>query len=276
MATESSLAKTPLAQSGAMSAMAEWTVMKDQATMLVKTGFLPESIKTAEQALAIMMTGKELGIPPMQALRGVNVIHGTPTVKPELMLALCVQRVPGFVYQFENCSATSATFTAQRPGMAKPHSETFTIDDAKRAGLDKEGGMYRKYPANMLRWRAAGNCLHVVAPDVLVGIYTPEELGAEVTEAGEIVILPEPQVAQAADLMTNEQVETIKALLKAKFETPAGKMKQVMSFVLEDHAPAQGKDMTQEQADVVIDYLRGLEDYTEEATVSEAEEEASA
>ena len=76
--------------------LANWQVMTQQAEMLVKSGFLPASIKTKEQAVAIILTGQELGLPPMLALRKINVIQGVPTVAPELMLALCYSRVKGF------------------------------------------------------------------------------------------------------------------------------------------------------------------------------------
>lgn len=195
--------------------MSTWQEMKEQATVLVKTGFLPESIKTPEQAMAIMLTGKELGIPPMQALRGVNVIKGTPSIKPELMLALCISRIPGFTYEFGTCDKQSATVTVNRPSMTSPYVSTFTMDDAAKAGLTSNP-TWGKYPANMLRWRALGNALHVVAPDVLVGIYTPEELGAEVNGDGEVVALPtEPvKIEPIADPATAEQQDKIKKLWK--------------------------------------------------------------
>lgn len=181
---------TDLARREEVTTLAEWQMMKEQAGVLVKTGFLPQSIKTPEQAMAIMLTGKELGIPPMQALRGVNVIQGTPAIKPELMLALCVKRIPGFTYSFGECSDTSATFVCKRPEMTEPYTSTFDLDDAKRAGLLGKQGPWQQYPGNMLRWRAVGNALHIVAPDVLVGIYTPDELGAETTPEGDLVSAP--------------------------------------------------------------------------------------
>lgn len=55
---------------------------------LVKSGFLPQAIKTPEQGMAVILAGKELGIPPMLAMRKINIIKGSPTISPELMLAL--------------------------------------------------------------------------------------------------------------------------------------------------------------------------------------------
>lgn len=167
-------------------AASEWQTMRDQAAVMVASGFLPSGVKTPEQALAIMMTGRELNLPPMAALRGITVIQGTPSMKPELMLGLCIGRVPGFRYAFGVCDSQSASVTVSRPSMLEPFTSVFTMRDAETAGLLKNP-TWRQYPANMLRWRALGNALHVCCPDVLVGIYTPEELGANVNADGEIV-----------------------------------------------------------------------------------------
>ena len=179
----------------------EWGMMREQANVLVKTGFLPTSINTPEKAMAIMLTGKELGIPPMQALRGVDVIQGKPTIKPEMMLALCVKRIPGFKYCFGICDNESATFTCSRPEMLEPYTNTFTMKDAITAGLS-EKDIWKKYPGNMLRWRALGNALHIVASDVLVGVYTPEEMGAVVDDTGGVIV----DVTQSAAVANGEPI----------------------------------------------------------------------
>lgn len=175
----------------------EWHMMKEQANMLVKTGFLPAAFKTPEQVVAVVLSGRELGIPPMQALRGIHIIQGTPALKPELMLGLCLQRVPGFSFQWGECNETKATFVATRPGLAKPYQSVFTIQDAQRAGLAGKDN-WKHYPGNMLRWRACANALHAVCPDVLVGIYSPDEMGAITDEAGDVVTVEAVPIAEEA------------------------------------------------------------------------------
>src|SRR5262245_38290613 len=95
----------------------DWQTIISQASVLVKTGFLPQAIKTAEQAAAIILTGRELGIGTMAALQTINVIQGKPTVSPQLMLAL-IQRSR----QLENISIETsdqgATVTIQRVGQS--------------------------------------------------------------------------------------------------------------------------------------------------------------
>ena len=171
--------------------LVNWQVMREQSEVLLKSGFLPKSITSPEQAMAIILTGQELGLPAMQALRGITVIQGQPTIKPELMLALCVNRIPGFTYSLGACTNERAEFTCSRPGMSKPYISVFTMEDAKRAGLSGKGGAWTTFPGNMLRWRAVGNGLHISCPDVLVGIYTADEITAgSVTVEGEVIDVP--------------------------------------------------------------------------------------
>ena len=129
---------TELAKTEVTGGLVNWQQMRDQASVLVASGFLPESIKSPEQAMAIMLTGSELGLPPMQSLRGINVIKGNPTLKPELLLALCWKRVPGFSAHFGKCDENGAEFVCTRTGMAEPFVSRFTLADARKAGLTEK------------------------------------------------------------------------------------------------------------------------------------------
>ena len=65
-----------------------WGVLREQAAVLVRSGFLPHGVNTLEKAISIVMKGRELGIPPMRALSNIAVINGKPTGSAELVLAL--------------------------------------------------------------------------------------------------------------------------------------------------------------------------------------------
>lgn len=146
------------------------------ASLLVRTKFLPESITTPEQALAIIMTGRELGIGPMHALRSIAVIKGKPTISSELMLAL-FKRAGGRA-TWKHSDEQQAELEFVHPN-GDTHRERFTTQDAQRAGLlDK--AMWQRYPKAMLRARALAAGLRAVAPDVIAGTYTAEELDADV------------------------------------------------------------------------------------------------
>jgi len=153
----------------------EWEALKEQAQMLVESGFLPKHLDTGNKALAVMIAGRELGVPPMQAVRGIYVVDGKPSLSAELMLALAYQNLPGFKFEVVVSTTELCKVRATRPG-GEPAEIAFSIQDAARAGLTA-GYNWKKYPAQMLRARATSAVLRVTAPDAIRGVYTPEELG---------------------------------------------------------------------------------------------------
>lgn len=163
--------------------MSDWQVICEQSQMLLKSGFLPQSIKSPEQALAIILQGRELGIGPMAALNNISIIQGKPTVSPQLMLAMA-----NATREVEDVQITSseqgATVTIKRKGR-KAHTTTFGPKDAKAMGLDGKDN-YKKQPATMYQWRAVAANLRVTFADVILGLYTPDEMGAVVDEEGAI------------------------------------------------------------------------------------------
>jgi hypothetical protein len=183
--------------SGQALAASEWDAIKEQAAMLVKTGFLPPTIKNPEQALAIIMTGRELNIPPMAALNNINVIQGKPTISPQLMLAL-INRSG----QRDNLEivtgAEGAIVTMKRRGRS-PYVARFGPAEAKAMGLAGKDN-YNKQAGTMYQWRAVAMAARTVFPDVILGLYTPDEMGAQVSfgETAEQVVEELP-VARAVD-----------------------------------------------------------------------------
>lgn len=180
----------------------EFDVMVRTATMLVKTNFLPASIKTAEQAVAIILTGRELGIGTMAALNTINVIQNKPTISPQLMLAL-IERSG----QLENIEITAngdhVVCTMKRRNRTA-HSERFGNTEAKAMGLDGKDN-YKKQALTMYKWRAVAACARVVFPDVILGLYSPEEMGADVNDEGEIIAPARPAVAMPVVTPVTEQ-----------------------------------------------------------------------
>lgn len=164
--------------------LAAWEVMRQKAEVLVSSGFLPAAIRTPEQAITIMQTGAELGLGPMQALRSIHVINGKPVMAAELMAALVYQRVPGAYLKIVKLSGTECAIHAARPGERdEPTEVIFTWEDAQRAGLTGKGP-WKAYPRAMLRSRAMSEACRAVFPDAVMGVYTPEEMGADVDAEG--------------------------------------------------------------------------------------------
>jgi hypothetical protein len=74
----------------------------------------------------------------------------------------------------EEITADVATCTVKRRG-EPPASRSFSVEDAKRAGLYGKQGPWQQYPKRMLQMRARAWALRDVFPDVLRGVHVAEE-----------------------------------------------------------------------------------------------------
>lgn len=188
----------------AIPSQSEWNIITDMAERMFKSGLMPDSIKSAFAAVAIFTLGREIGISPWQAISTINVIAGKPTISPQLMLALIKRS--GLLEDMKiDVTADAATVTMKRKGETV-HTEVFSMEDARTMtttewvnGAKKTIPLADKYnwraqPKTMMKWRAVAACARVVFPDVILGLYTPEEMGADVQtdDSGSMTIVEPP------------------------------------------------------------------------------------
>lgn len=128
-----------------------------------------------EEAAVILLTGRELGLSPMQSLRGIYVVNKAPVLSADLLVA--VVRRSGLCGSWRVVESTPerCTITTTRIGETEPASRTWTMADAKRAQITGKP-IWSQYPAQMLRHRCAADLAREVYPDVVLGLYTPEEM----------------------------------------------------------------------------------------------------
>jgi hypothetical protein len=152
---------------------AGFEAMRSQFAAALAAGILPPHVKTPEMAVAIAVKGAEMGFKPYQALEAIEPIQGRYTVKPEALLSLAYEKVPGFICNVVESNDKRAIIDMGRNGVVTFRS-TYTMEDATKAGLAGKDN-WRRMPVTMLRWRATGAALKVVCPDVRRGMATPEE-----------------------------------------------------------------------------------------------------
>jgi len=200
----------------------------------VKTGMLPDHIKTGWQFAVIAATGHELGMQPMRAIRSLAMVKGKVVESADSQLARF--KAAGGRSQFEVLDETKAVLHLVHPNGDK-HTETFTLEDAKRAGLASKSN-YSKFPKAMLRSRAITAGLKSLGWEGAVGAYDPDELRSdEFPEPARepVVIRPkyEPQLQTGGNVKSVEQSGSITVAHMATFtpphETPAGKAKLAIS-----------------------------------------------
>jgi 5'-3' exonuclease len=137
---------------------------------------------TPQGVLSTIMLGRELGLPAMGALRSVHIIEGKHTLAASAMVALVLRS--GFAEYFEPVSfdEKQATYVTKRKGARGEVTLTHTIEMATQAGLVKPNSNWVKVPTDMLIARASARLARMVYPDILAGLYTPEEI-AETRES---------------------------------------------------------------------------------------------
>lgn len=182
------------------------------ANVIVDTEFVPEAYRESAPAIAAaILTGRELGIGPMTALRHVQMVKGTPTLSAEYKRARVL--AAGHEFDILELNTTRCRVSGRRAGSKKPPLEiTFTIEDARKAGLVKDKGAWLTRPRRMLFARAGSELCDFLFADVVNGLPTAEVLadGAETDE------LPEHEHPAAAEAQAPARPRTAQRKTRAK------------------------------------------------------------
>lgn len=165
---------------------------KELATLIAKSDLVPKDYqdKPGNVLVAIQM-GQELGLQPMQALQGIAVINGRPSVWGDAMLAL-VRGNPLCESLSETITGEGdkmvATCTIKRKGEKTEVIRSFSVADARMAKLWDKTGPWTNYPQRMLQMRARAWACRDAFPDVLKGISMAEEQ-QDVRDMGEADVI---------------------------------------------------------------------------------------
>lgn len=165
-------------------------------------------IRDEAQAVTKILYGRELGFTPIVSIMGIHIIDGKPSLSANL-LATTVKRSGRYDYRVKVSDATKCVllFREKNEGKWEDIGESeFSMEDAKAAGVGGKDN-WRKYPKAMLFARALSQGVRQHCPDVSAcPVYVPEELGASVTEEGEVAELPAPKTIKVVE-RTTEDIE---------------------------------------------------------------------
>lgn len=206
------------------------------------------------------------GLDLLTAIQGVTFISGKPVIDATLQRALAKRA--GYRVKPTQVSAESATVQVWE-GDDLLGEATYTMADAKLANLAQKDN-WRQNPQAMLVARATTQAMRWYAPDVMVGVFTddevdssasdavavldpqpqvePEPVEGEVTEA-ELVEEPEAEVAGLADDGTPADDDTVAAVRDALAEAKStGTYQDVVEQLRAEAIPLQPHKMTAVQA----------------------------
>ena len=177
------------------------------AKVLASSGLIPSGLNSPEKVCVALQWGHELQLSPMVAVNNIAVINGKPTLSADIMSAL-VRRSPeygGIAWKELTDKAAECVITRRCTWGEEKFSSRFTIDDAVKAGLTGKD-VWKRYPKRMLKHRCLSYALRDAFPDLLAGLYDPDEMD----DTGEPVVrnvTPEKEYVAEAEGHEDPAVE---------------------------------------------------------------------
>ena len=193
----------------------------ETAEVFAKSGYFNGNVY---QLATLILGGVPRGLTPFDAVQEVHIISGRIAMSAGLIARL-IKSNPLYNYRVTNSSPTICSiefFERESPvdEFESLGTFTFTIEDARRAGVGKAAKVgsksnIEKYPEQMLfaRCLTSGARMHV--PAALDGVsYTPEELGAEDEDEQNIAASDEPPTATTTEPTPYQERQNLMAHIK--------------------------------------------------------------
>lgn len=215
------------------------------AKVLAASDLVPKDYRDKpENCLVAMQWGADVGLPGLQALQNIAVINGRPSIWGDAALAI-VKNHPSFVNIDEHIEGSGDQRVAVCIIQRKNQSEvkrTFSVENAKKAGLWAKSGPWQAYPERMLQVRARGFALRDAFPDALRGLSIAEE-----SQDIEIEINPAP--AKSAPEMPKAKSEAAPAAPQRRSTSkPAEKVDTSTGEIIDGQAREVPDEPQQQEA----------------------------
>jgi hypothetical protein len=146
--------------------------------LLEARGFIPSHYKTSGEVAAAIIAGRELGLPPMLALRSLYVINGKVGLDASLQLAL--MKRAGIKHRWLADGSDRQTARLRLEHNGEWHEQSFTYQEAEAMGLLKNA-VWRTSTAAMLRARCVSAAGKAFCPDIVTGVYVEDEIDNMIT-----------------------------------------------------------------------------------------------
>jgi len=142
-----------------------------------------------EKLKLIIIKGYRLGFSPTEAVTRIVEVNKKLTIDGQAMLAIVMGS--GLLEDIKTQEGEDyCTVSLKRKGIASYVNCTFTLAEAQQANLTNKG-IWVTYPKQMLYWRAFSMAARRLFADVIMGLYTTEEMENSFQSVNDIII-PEP------------------------------------------------------------------------------------
>lgn len=196
-----------------------WQVMTAMAQTFITSGALPDSIKNAAQLIMVMQAGYEAGMQPLESINAFYIVNGKITMYGDAVTAQVIKH--GHIVEWGTCDGTEAEVTITRKDNGKSMTGKFTIAMANERGLTtysdgRPNAFWKKYPANMLKYKALGEIVDFIVPDALHGAPIKEVIEADMDPVIATVVAP-----KAVPAATDAPAPTNRLSLQDRLAKPA-------------------------------------------------------
>lgn len=144
--------------------------LTELATAVSRSGLF--AMKTVEQAITLMALCRSEGLDPIQACRRYHIINNRPAMRADAMQADFQARGGKIRWIHRDAEKCEAEFSHPSGGTIKI---LWNLEMARAANLLNNDN-WRKYPRQMLHARVVSEGVRAVLPEVVCGVYTPEEV----------------------------------------------------------------------------------------------------
>lgn len=166
------------------------------ASYICDTDFVPQAVRgNAPGAAAIILAGREMGIPPMMSLQHIHLIKGRPGQSAQLMRGMVL--AAGHEIKDVESTDTRCVIDGRRRGEEQWTRVTYTADQARRASID-----IRAYPEDKLYARATTRLCRRKFADVIGGLPSIDDLEDGVSDEESRAIAPAAAAAIEAPKRT--------------------------------------------------------------------------
>lgn len=158
-------------------------------------------------ALVCLMENKS----PFEINREFHLMDGKLAMRADAMLARFRMLGGKHMWLKDGSDGIEAELQLMLDGTATV--VRFSMAEAKAAGYVRKGSNWEKNPGNMLRARCSSNGVRMVAPEVISGYYTPEEMEDETGT-------PSPAPAKASKPKTEPAPAAVTTTVATTTATP--------------------------------------------------------
>jgi 5'-3' exonuclease len=137
------------------------------------------AFSTPDQMFAAILLARSHGVETMKVLMPgmVHNIKGKLTMSAQMIVGLVLRSGKAEYFECVESTAARAVYVTKRRGGRNEMRLEFTIEEARAAGyLAKQDSAWQKTPETMLRHRCETELARMAYPDVVGGLYSPEEM----------------------------------------------------------------------------------------------------